>query len=239
MPSKRRPGAPADIEELRPDLFVVHNPAAGPTLRGEGEREGDRFRLTTWRRDGLIARLRARGFAVLTLADQIAALPGLPPAAPLGPPLPRSFASAERVSVFGGDPPGWRPAPPAPGEPDAPLIGEGQVIRRRKGRGPASYALVARGGLRPLGEDEALRHGYAELSLGLPAPIELQPGEQGPLLPDLPLPAAHRSLLGRFAARTGDGWLISAGAVELAAALLARLGLRLHDRATEPTGPGE
>jgi hypothetical protein len=224
MPSKRRPGAPADIEELRPELFVVHNPAAGPTLRGEGEREGDRFRLTTWRREGLIARLRARGFAVLTLADQIAALPDLPSARP-GPPLPRRFAADDRVSVFAGDPPGWRPAPPAPDDPAAALLREGQVIRRRKGRGPASYALVERGGLRGLDEDEALRRGYAELAHGPPILVELRPAEEGRLLAELPLPAAHRALLGRFAGHSREGWLIPPGAAALAAALLARLNL--------------
>jgi hypothetical protein len=45
MPSRRRPGATCDLEEVRPDLFVVYNPAAGPALRGEGERNGDRFQL--------------------------------------------------------------------------------------------------------------------------------------------------------------------------------------------------
>ncbi|NTU83127.1 MAG: hypothetical protein HGA45_27780, partial [Chloroflexales bacterium] len=88
MPSKRRPGAPADLEEVRPNRFIVYNPAASSTLRGEGEREGDRFLLTTWRRDGLIARLRAKSFLVLTLADQIGALPDLPRPAPPRPPPP-------------------------------------------------------------------------------------------------------------------------------------------------------
>lgn len=229
---RRRPGAPADLEEFRPNLFIVHNPAAGPTLRGEGEREGDRFRLTTWRRDGLIARLRARGFAVLTLADQIASLPDLP-RAPLGASLARSFAAGERVSVFGGSPPGWRPAPLAPDDPQAVLVREGQVIRRRKGRGPASYALIGRGGFKALNEDEALRHGYAQLVHEPPDPIVLRHTEQGSLLPELSLPGAHRTLLGRFATRGRDGWLIAPGAEALAAALLARLNLQLSHSATE------
>lgn len=91
--SRRRPGAPADLEEVRPDLFVVHNPAAGPVLRGEGLREGDRFRLTSWRREGLVARLRDRGFVVLTLTDQIAALPPLPVAPSPGEPFTRDRKS--------------------------------------------------------------------------------------------------------------------------------------------------
>ena len=239
MPSKRRPGAPADLEEVRPGLFFVHNPAAGPTLRGEGEREGDRFRLTTWRRDGLIARLRAKSFAVLTLADQIAALPDLPPVAPPGDALVHPLAPGERVSYFGrgeaGAPPGWQPAPPAPGDPAAVALREGWVVRRRKGRGPGAFALVARGGLRPLPEDEALRHGLAQLALAGPAAVLAAPAEGGQLLlPELPLPAAHGAVLSRVADRRPGGWLVAPAALPLAAALLARAGLALNSEA----GPG-
>jgi hypothetical protein len=225
MPSKRRPGAPADLEEVRPNRFVVHNPLVGSTLRGEGEREGDRFTLTTWRREGLLARLRSRQFKVLTLADQVAALPGLPPAVPLGPPAARPLAAGERISVFAG-PRGWEPAPSAPGAPAAVELRPGQVIRRRKGRGPGDFYLVAPGTLRPLGEDDALRQGYAQLAQPGPAPVALAAGDGGrSLLPDLPLPAEHRALMGRLADRADEGWLVAEGADELVAALLARLGL--------------
>lgn len=224
MPSRRRPGAPADLEELRPNRFVVHNPLAGVVLRGEGERDGDRFTLTTWRREGLLARLRARQFKVLTLADQIAALPGLPAAAPLGPPQLRPLARGERVSLFVG-PTGWQPAPPAPDAPATVLLRPGQVIRRRKGRGPADYFLVAPGTLRPLAEDEALRHGYARVAHEGPAVVALALDEAGSLLPDLPLPAAHRALLGRLAERTPAGWRVPPDAVAHVEALLTRLGL--------------
>lgn len=232
MASKRRPGAPADLVEIRPGLFFVYNPAAGPTLRGEGEREGDRFRLTTWRRDGLIGRLRAKGFAVLTLADQIAALPDLPRAAPPGPLVTRLLAAGERVSYFGpgedGAPPGWRPAPLAEGDPSAVALREGWAIRRRKGRGPGSFFLVARGGLRPLPEDEALRHGLAQVALAGPAPVVAAPAEGGLALPELPLPDAHSALLTRIADRRPGGWLVAPEALPLAAALLARAGMALQ-----------
>lgn len=230
MGSKRRPGAPADLEELRPNLFVVHNPAAGPTLRGEGEREGDRFQLTGWRRDGLIARLRTKSFLVLTLADQIAALPALPPADPLGPTIARALALGERISFFGlaeGAPPGWLPAPLAE-SPGAVSLREGWVVRRRKGRGPGSYYRVARGTLRPLREDEAVRYGYALVALDGPVPVMPTPSEDGALLPDLLLPAEHRVLLGRIAERDTEGWRYATRDAPLVAALLARLGLDLQ-----------
>jgi len=228
MPSRRRPGAPCDIEELRPGLFIVHNPAAGPVLSGEGEREGDRFRLTSWRRDGLVARLRSRGFDVLTLADQIDALPPLATAVPPGDPVRHQPAAGDRISHFAGRPLGWAPAPSAPAPPGAVELRVGWVIRRRRGRGPADYFRVAGPGrLVGLDPDEALLAGYAQAALDAPDPVALAPAPDGLLLPDLPLPAPHRALLGRFADRAPDGWRIAAEARPLLADLLARLGLLL------------
>ncbi len=224
--SRRRPGAPADVEEVHPDLFVVHNPAAGPVLRGEGLREGDRFHLTTWRRDGLIARLRNRGFVVLTLSDQIAALPPLPDIAPPGEPFTRQLAPDERISHFAADPPGWHPAPSsAPGHVS---LREGWIIRRRRGRGPAEYYRAGRGALTPLDETVALRLGYALIERQGGASLSASRTAEGWLLPDVPVPAEYRRLLGRFATHTRDGWLIAGAALPLATALFARLGLRVR-----------
>ncbi len=232
MSPRRRPGAPADLEEVRPNLFFIHNSAAAPTLRGEGEREGDRFRLTGWRREGLLARLRAKGFVVLTLADQIAALPALPAPAPLGAPLTRTLAAGERISYFAtpgpGLAPGWQPAPFAPDGPGAVSLREGWVVRRRKGRGPGAYYSVARGGLQPLAEDAALRLGLAQLAQAGPAALSAAPAEGGWLVPEPPLPAEHRALLSRIADRSEGGWLVAPAALPLAAALLARVGLTLE-----------
>lgn len=225
MPSKRRTGAPADLEEVRLNRFLVHNPLVGGVLRGEGEREGDRFTLTSWRRDGLIARLRTRQFKVLTLADQVAALPPLPAAEPPGAPFERPLTPNERISIFAG-PTGWQPAPSSPTRSDAVILRSGQVIRRRKGRGPGSFYFVAPGTLRTLDEAQAIRQGYAQLAFAGHTPVQLEQLDTAFLLPDLPLPPEQQALLGRLADRTAAGWHVAPEAVELVAALLAPLGIR-------------
>ncbi|MBX0327095.1 hypothetical protein K2Z83_05280 [Oscillochloris sp. ZM17-4] len=223
MSSRRRPGAPCDFEEMRPGLFIIHNPALGPTLRGEGDREGDRFTLTSQRGEGLVARLRARSFSVLTLADQAAGLPGLPTPAPPGEPRVRQLAAGERVSYFAAEPLGWAPAPEA--GPGAVSLREGWPLRRRRSRGSFSYHQLVGGALAPLDEDLALRIGYAQIALAGPLSIPATPVAGGHLLPDIPLPAAHRRLLGRAAARTPQGWLVPPEGLHTAAAILARLGI--------------
>lgn len=222
--SRRRPGAPCDLEEIHPDAFLVHNPAIGPLLSGEGERNGDRFRLTSWRREGLIGRLRLRTFVVHTLADQIAALPDLPAPPPPGAPLIRPEGKAERISVFSAAPLGWAPARTTS---DGTHLHEGDVIRRRRGRGPASYFLIgAAGAFQPLSEDAALRLGYARIAPQHPT-VALQPAADGSLLLDLPLPDAHRMLMGRLAESTRQGWQIPPVSLPLVELLLARLGIQV------------
>jgi hypothetical protein len=222
--SRRRPGALCDLEEIQPDAFLVHHPAIGPLLSGEGERNGDRFRLTSWRREGLIGRLRARTFVVHTLADQIAALPDLPPPPPIGAPVIRPEGKAERISCFSAALPGWAQAPVGP---HGILLHEGAVIRRRRGRGPASYALVGSGGaLQPLDEDVAVRLGYAQIAAQQPI-VTLQPTDEGAFLPGLPLPEAHHILMGRLATVTRTGWHIAQASIPLVKLLFARIGVAL------------
>src|SRR4051812_24022979 len=72
-PDRRRPAL--DLEEIAPDRFLVHNLRAKELLKGEGTLSGRLFELTTWRREGLLARLRGRGLHVQTFADCVAALP--------------------------------------------------------------------------------------------------------------------------------------------------------------------
>jgi hypothetical protein len=213
---------------MRPGLFIVHNPALGPILRGEGEREGDRFLLTSQRGEGLVARLRARGFEALTLADQAAALSRLPNAPAPGEPLVRALAAGERISYFAPDPLGWEPAPDA--GPGLVSLRDGWALRRRRSRGPSSYYQLRGGALAPHDEDAALAIGYAQAALIGAPPLVATRAEGGYLLPDVPLPAAHARLMGRIAERIPAGWLVSPAGLPAAAALFARLGLRLSSQ---------
>ncbi len=226
MPPRRRAGATCDFEELRPGLFMIHNPALSPVLRGEGEREGDRFHLTTWRREGLIARLRTRTFVVHTLLDQVGALPNLPAPPPIGGAFLHELARNERISYFAPDPLGWEPvATPTPGSAE---LREGWIVRRRRSRGLASYAQIQHGNFLACDEDRALRLGYAQV-----APITLNMQES--ILPNLPLPQAHQHLLGRIATPTPQGWFVAPEVLPLVTALLARLGVTIeHEIPSSP-----
>jgi hypothetical protein len=104
---------------------------------------------------------------------------------------------------------------------------EGWALRRRRSRGSFSYYQLLGGTLVPRGEDAALRIGYAQATLAGALAVAAVPVEGGHLLPDLPLPAAHRRILGRVAEPTPQGWLVSPPGVPAAAAILARLGLSL------------
>jgi hypothetical protein len=220
MSSRRRAGAVYDLEEVRPGHFVLHNPAVAPVLRGEGERIGDRFTLQSQRPDGLLARVRMRGFRVATLVDQVAALP-LPPPNPLGP--LRELQTAERLSCVNVQlASGWQELPVAAD--GRYLLAIGTVIRRRSGRGPARYALMEAAGLRPLSLDEALLRGYAQD--GLPSDI-LQVAADGTWrLAALALPSTYLTALARWSTLHDDGSRSgTAASLALIRMLLARLEL--------------
>lgn len=228
MGSKRRLGAPADLEEVRPGRFLIHNAAVGPALRGEGVREGDRFTLTSQRRDGLMARIRARGFSVISLADRIAALPSLPTALPTGTMHLLPLAAHERVSVFRGSPPNWQPVVTTATAVHQVELFHGWIIWKRKGRGPGSYYLVEQRSLRPLSRDEALLQSYAQIAVQ-PHLLDVEPNDQGEIaLPDLPLPHAYESVLGRIATRHDNRWRIATSDLPLVVTLLGRLGYKLE-----------
>ena len=171
---------------MRPGRFVLHNPAVAPVLRGEGERIGDRFELQSDRVEGLLARVRMRGFRVLTLSDQVAALPAVP-AVPGPATGVLHLQTGDRLSRFAADvPDGWQElVPDADGRYHLPA---GTVIRRRQGRGPARFALVISGGLRTLAADEALLSGYARTP---PAKTVLTVTADGWQLAALALPTAR------------------------------------------------
>jgi hypothetical protein len=218
MSSRRRSGAVYDLEEVRPGHFVLHNPAVAPVLRGEGERIGDRFTLQSQRIDGLLARVRMRGFRVATLADQAGSLP-TPIATPLG--VLRELQTAERLSRIDVRPAsGWQELPiAADGRYQLPL---GCVIRRRSGRGPARYALLEAAGLRPLSLDEALLRGYAQQ--GLPADALRTAADGSWHLRALALPATYQAVLARWSEAHSDGSRSgSVESLELIRLVLSRL----------------
>ena len=196
-------GKPYDIEEIAPGRFIVRDPRAKTILKGEGDLEGQFFTLRSWRREGLMARLRGRGFRVLTLEDRIRRLPPLPAPLPTGSSFWLPLPDDERWSVFDPQHLDWIPVPVEVRDGIAGgVIRQGQVIRRRRGRGVPRYALVAEGAtLHTIDETEALLHGYARAT-----PVRLTARRDGEriVLPAHPLPPPHRRLLSRMAIDTVD-----------------------------------
>jgi hypothetical protein len=217
------------------DRFLVRDARARPILKGEGELHGTVFELTTWRREGLLMRLRNRGLLVSTLEDQIAALPGLPAPVLPGPTFPRALSSAaERFSLFDAQLLGWQPLTAEPGQPALVHIPAGAAIRRRRGRGAADYyiTLVDRGGnlaLQSSDELHALLHGYAQAAALDSRPLlATRTGEMFEL-PAIEWPEPHQALLRRFAQQRERAFVTSGRGWDLAHLLFARLGLALGE----------
>lgn len=218
---------PYDIDEIAPGRFIVRDSRANTLLKREGDLEGRMFTLRSWRREGLLARLRERGFRVRTLEDRIRALPPPPPPFPEGSASWLPLPADERWSVFDPQRLDWVPIPE---ETRHDVVGcvvrQGQVIRRRRGRGVPRYALVMAGAtLRTIDETEALLRGYAQAQT--PVLTARRDGERI-VLPSQPLPPPHRRLLRSLAVDTVDDCLVmTPDAWPLAQALYAHLGVRL------------
>jgi hypothetical protein len=184
----------------------------------------------------MLARLRDHGFVVLTLADQVGALPVLPPPAAPGEPVSRVVQRTHRYSVFSAAQLGWVPLEPQAG-PAGPLVWPrvGQVLRLRQGRGPARYSLVGadrrgQATLAPLDETAALLQAYAQVQRDQPQTLILQRDGDEYYLPVLPpLPAPHQELLDRLAAQEGAGRRIDPAARPFLRELFAKLGLALRN----------
>lgn len=229
------------MDEVAPNYFALNNSHLATLLKSEGLIKGHMFELTSWRREGLLARLRERGFSVRSLADRLEALP-LPPAPhPIGGAGWRALATPlEQFSHFDLRRLRWHPIL-AETHIDAPGVAlyDGWVLRRRKGRGAASFyqAHKERGGgigLLPLGETSALLQGYAQALAFDPRPLigevrppEVPDGEAELRLPEIELPRPYRELLELVARRDKDGWLVRRTGWPLARALFERLGCGL------------
>jgi hypothetical protein len=237
--SKQARSASVDLEEITPDRFLIHTPRVNALIKGEGQIAGRLFELTSWRRAGMIARLRERGFAVRTLADRLEKLPGPPPAPPIGGAGWRPLTSAlEQISHFDLRGLRWRAlAPETRDGASGVTVYDGWVLRRRKGRAASSYYLAfkERGGgigLRPLTETEAILSGYAQALALDPRPLLVARRGQEWLLPDVDLPPPYREALESFAKASEEGLLVDARSWPLAQELFSRLGVRLTE---EPT----
>jgi hypothetical protein len=232
---KRQQRPAIDLEEIAPNRFMIHTQRTQTLLNGEGTIAGRLFELTTWRREGLLARLRERGFRVRTLADMAAALPAPPPPPPIGGTGWRPLASAiELLSHFDLRNLRWRSlVPEQRGGVSGVMVCAGWVLRRRKGRGPGAYYLALAEhsgsiGLRPLDETTAVLTGYAQATALDDRPLLAERRGGQILLPDVDLPPPHRALLGYIVAPSDAGPLIDEQGWPLAQAVFERLGVRLR-----------
>lgn len=225
-----------DIEEIAPRRFLVRNAMARSLLKGEGNLEGNLFEMTTWRREGLVARLRASNFTVRTLGDMVRDLPGLPPAMPVGAACTRTVGSIERYSYFDPQSLTWQAIEPQEnaGQREV-VLHTGWVIRRRQGRGAVSYHRVfaernGSAGIKPLTETEALLAGYAQATQQPHPPLTITHVGTHDILPDIALPPPYHQLMQRLGEQTERGWQIEARDWPLARQIYERLNLTFVHR---------
>lgn len=224
-----------DLDEIRPDRFVIHNDKIRPLLKGEGVTVGKFFELGTWRRDGLIARLRERTFNVRTIDDRIAGLGAIEPQ-PLGGEGMRVLSQAkERIATFDREELRWRDVPMEQVDGQSIVrLRAGQALRRRKSRGKGDYYLATLSGqseinLLPVGETQAVLYGYAEISLDGPVVLHYSATAETTHLAQrtIVLPPPHQSVL-ELLTLQGPPWTFPATALPLATEIFARLGVTLQ-----------
>jgi hypothetical protein len=223
----------SDFEEIAPDRYMVRNVRAYPILKGEGILRGQLFELTTWRRDGLLGRLRMAGLSVRTLDDDIEELPHLPPTATGGQAGWRALTSPnERFSRFDATLLRWQPIEPSEQDGLAGVVLiPGEALRRRKGRGAADFYVAAaeRGsGIRllPANETTALLVGYARATASARFVLAAEIDQDALILPEIDLPPAHHEILKRLIQPgTQDRRVVGRGR-ELAERVFAKLGIQ-------------
>lgn len=223
-----------DLDEVRPNRFLIHNVKTKMLLRGEGVTIGNTFELTSWRREGLIARLRMRGFTVRTIDSRIAALPPLPAPVPYGDLGMRDLQHPkERYARFDKVQLRWIDIK-LEEETRQVQIGVGWVVQRRRGRGHADHYLATqekpeRIGLLPMSETSALLMGYAQATADGERTLRLQSADGGYRLPaSLLLPPPHREVLKAIGVRARGTTMIPPEGMELARLLFEKLRLMLH-----------
>ena len=231
------PWQPPDLDEIRWDLFVVNNEKVRPFLRGEGEREGKFFRLQTWRREGWVARLRAAGFNVRTLADRVASLKQIERDIELGPEAVHMLATArEQWAAWDRERLRWRDLSTESQDGGRIVrVRLNESLRRRKSRGGGDFFIAVpersgRAGLRPVKETDALLHAYALMaSTGAPASLRFRQTEAGPFVASdhALLPQPHRDALDLLALEDAPKWTFGSDQTALAEEVFHRLGIDL------------
>jgi len=222
-----------DLEEIRPNRFLIHNAKSKMYLRGEGVTVGNTFELTSWRRDGLIGRLRMGGFTVRTIDDRIAALPPLPQPVLLGDIGVRELQHPkERYAYFDTEQLRWVDLAQADDTRDLQLR-VGWVLRRRRGRGAADHYIATpekpdRIGLLPRTETAALLMGYAQATANVERVLHVEPVENGYQLPNVLLPPPHSNALKSIAERVQGTTIVGDAGWAQAQQLFATLRLRLE-----------
>jgi hypothetical protein len=233
------------LEEYAPNHFMVHDIRVRPFIRGEGDVEGNRFVMTSWRRDGLMARLAERGLVMVTIESLTESLPPLPAPSPiadearwqpLGHPSerwsfydPRQRAVVACETVTHADQQGvW--------------LYPGCMVRRRRGRGQAEWYRSQPQGAHTiqytlLDEDSALLQGLAQASTYTHEPIAVRAGENDAVVVTIPLlPQAHQAVLARCATTDRDGlvWQCHPDHLHLVVGVLARVDLVLTNSESNP-----
>ncbi|MBA3944552.1 MAG: hypothetical protein H0X37_08325 [Herpetosiphonaceae bacterium] len=160
----------ADLDEMAPNNFIVRNERVRPFLRGEGTLSGSHFLLETWRRDGLIARIRSAGLSVRTLLDRVNALPTVPSERTVGPQVFRPLGTAkEQWAGFDRARLRWRDLPIVTheGRRGVEVLVDEPVRRRKSRSGGDFFVIVPQGtggaGLLAVDEEAALLQAYALL----------------------------------------------------------------------------
>lgn len=232
------------LEECAPNVFIVHDIRVRPFLHGEGDYTGNRFVLTSWRRDGLFARIRDRGLEVASLDAQIAALPTLPPAPPLAA-TPRWHVighADERWSYYDAPSRTIIPCTVSDQQSRAVVaITPGWLVRRRRGRGGGEwYRTMVQGSdtiqLTHIDQDAALLCGLAQAATYVHAPLPLTPQSADVVVLRTPvLPQPYIQCANRWATSDRDGitWHVPVAHLHWMQHLLARLSIVI---ATVPKG---
>ncbi len=240
--NKVRHGA---LEEYAPNHFMVHDIRVRPFIRGEGDVEGNRFVMTSWRRDGLMARLAERGLIMVTIESLTESLPALP--------VPASIADEARWHPLGHASERWSYYDPRQRgiiacetvthtDQQGIWLYPGCMVRRRRGRGQAEWYRSQTQGTHtiqftPLDEDSAVLQGLAQATRYTQEPIAVRAGENEHVIVEIPLlPRAHQGVLARCATPDREGlvWQCHPDHLHLVSGVLARVNVFLTNSESNP-----